>query len=138
MRTRVKSLGAKEKARRKKRGVTFSLIKKNKPFQKSYMKVGVKMLLRMGLVPARPWGAHAVGMAPTERLNLRGQMAAATGKKESTFLSLFLEVCGLEVEQELATMATQAWIEGGWTGNGTQSKKKHGESISWRFRHGDK
>ena len=44
--TRVKSFGAKEKARRKKCKVRFSLIKKIKAFQKNYMKVGVKKLLR--------------------------------------------------------------------------------------------
>ena len=36
-------------------------------FQKNYMKVGVKKLLRAGMMPARTWGAHAVGMSPTER-----------------------------------------------------------------------
>ena len=42
LRTRVKCLGAKEKARRKKCEVRFSLTKKNKAFQKSYIKVVVK------------------------------------------------------------------------------------------------
>ena len=56
LRTTVKSLGAKEKARRKKCTVRFPLIKKNEVFQKSYMKVGVKKLLRTGgTVPARAW-----------------------------------------------------------------------------------
>ena len=67
LRTRVKKLGAKEQARRKKCKVRFSLIKHNKAFQKSFMKVGVKKLSRAGMVPARTWGVHAVGMAPTER-----------------------------------------------------------------------
>ena len=35
LRTRVKRLGAKEKARRKKRKVRFSIVKKNKAFQKT-------------------------------------------------------------------------------------------------------
>ena len=48
----------------------FSVIKKNKAFQKSYMKVGVKKPLCAGMMPARTWGVHAVGMAPTERLKL--------------------------------------------------------------------
>ena len=78
-----------------------------KPSRKSYMKVGVKKLLRTGLVPARACGAQAVGIAPT-RLKLRRQMAAAAVKKESTSLSLFLEVYGLEVEEALFPMATQA------------------------------
>ena len=43
-------------------------------------------------------------MAPTERLKLRRQMAA-TGKKSTTSLSLFMEAYGLEVEEELSTLA---------------------------------
>ena len=46
LKTKVKRLGVKEKARRKKCKVRFSLINKSKAFQKSYMKVGVKKLLR--------------------------------------------------------------------------------------------
>ena len=67
-RTRVKSLGAKEKARRKKCKARFSLMKKNKAFHKNYMKVGVKKLLRAGMMEARTWEVHAEGKAPTERL----------------------------------------------------------------------
>ena len=39
LRTRVNKLGAKEKARRRKCKVRFSIIKKNKAFQKNYMNV---------------------------------------------------------------------------------------------------
>ena len=88
LRRRVKRLRAKEKARRKKCKVRFSIIKKNKAFQKNYTKVGVKKLLRVGMLPARTWRAHAVGMSPTERKNLRRQMAAAAGKKEHHFAFL--------------------------------------------------
>ena len=49
LRTKVKRLGAKEKARRKKCNVRFFLMKKNKAIQKSYVKVGVKMLLLAGM-----------------------------------------------------------------------------------------
>ena len=52
LRTRVKKFGAKGKARRKWK-VRFSIIKKNSAFQKNYMKVGVKKLLRAGMMPAR-------------------------------------------------------------------------------------
>ena len=93
-RTRVKNFGAKEKARRKKCKLRFSLLKKNKAFQNSYMKVGVKKLLRSGMNPARTWGLHAVGMAPTEWLKSRRQMAAAAGKKCTTSLSHFMEDLG--------------------------------------------
>ena len=112
LRTSVKNLGAKEKARRRKCKVRMSVIKKNKAFQKNYMKVGVKKLLRAGMMPARTWGAHAVGMSPTERLKLRRQMAAATCRKSTTSLSLFMEAYGLEVEEELSTMSIQYWAEG--------------------------
>ena len=53
LRMRVTRLGAKEKATRKKFKVKFSLIKKNNAVQKNYMKVGVKKLVRAGMVPAR-------------------------------------------------------------------------------------
>ena len=59
--TRVKSSGAKEKARRKKCKVRFSLIKKNKAFQKSYMKVCVKKLLSARYDASKDLGSHAVG-----------------------------------------------------------------------------
>ena len=67
LRTRVKKMGAKEKARRKKCNVRFSVFKKNKTFQKNYMKIGVKKLSRAGMVPARTWRVHAVEIAPTEK-----------------------------------------------------------------------
>ena len=52
LRMRVTRLGAKEKATRKCK-VRFSLIKKNNAVQKNCMKVGVKKLVRAGMVPAR-------------------------------------------------------------------------------------
>ena len=54
-RTRVKRLWAKEKARRKKCNVRFSIIKKFQAVRKNYMKIGVKTLLRAGMMPARTW-----------------------------------------------------------------------------------
>ena len=63
LRTRVKNLGAKEKARRKMCKARFSLIKE--AFKKSYMKVSVKKMLRAGMMPVRTWRVHAVGLAPT-------------------------------------------------------------------------
>ena len=36
-------------------------------------------------------------------------MAAAAGKKSTTSLSLFMEAYGVEVEEELSTMAIQYW-----------------------------
>ena len=94
----------KKKQRRRKCKVRLSLSKKNMAFQKNYMKIGVKKLSRAGMVPARTWRVHAVGMAPTERLKLRRQMATAAGKKRTSSLSLFMEAYGLEVEEELSTL----------------------------------
>ena len=124
LRTRVKRLGAKEKARRKKYKVRLSIIEKSKALRKNYMKVGVKKLLRAGMMPARTWGVHAVGMSPTERLKLWRQMAAAAGKNSTTFLSLFVETYGQEVEGELSTKATQYWAEGVWTGKWSHELKE--------------
>ena len=56
----------------------------NGAFQKNYMKVGAKKLLRAGMVPASTWRAHAVEMCPSERLKLRRQVAAANAGKKST------------------------------------------------------
>ena len=43
-------------------------------------------------------------------------MAAALGKKSATSLSSFMEAFGLDVEEELSSMATQTWAEGAWVG----------------------
>ena len=37
-----------------------------------------RKLLRIGLVPTRVWGGHAVRMSPTERLKMRRQQQART------------------------------------------------------------
>ena len=82
LRTRVKSLGAKEKARRKKCKLRFSLIKKNMVFQKNYMKVSVKKLLRAGMMPARTWGVYAAGMPPHGKVKVEETDGSCCGKKE--------------------------------------------------------
>ena len=53
-------------------------------------------------------------------------MAAAAGKKSTTSLSLFMEKCGLEDEEELSIMATQHWAEGIRIGKWCHEKKKRG------------
>ena len=65
-------------------------------------------------------------MAPTERLNLRRQMAAAAGIKSTTSLSLFMEAYGLGVEEELSTMALSSGQKEYGQDNGVTSKKKLG------------
>ena len=73
------------------------------------------------------WRGQAVGIAPTERLKLRRQMAAAAGKKGSVSLSLLLEANDFDVEEELPTMATQAWAERVWI-----------QQMFFKLRRGDK
>ena len=51
-------------------------------------------------------------------------MAAAAVKKSTTSLSLFMEAYGLEVEEELSTMATQNRTEGVWTGKWRYEQKE--------------
>ena len=51
-------------------------------------------------------------------------MAAAAGKKGSTSLSLFLDAYGLEVEEELSTIASQTWAEGVWSGKWLTEQKE--------------
>ena len=110
LRTRVKIFGAERKSEKKKCRMRFSLIKTNKA-------AGVKKLLRAGMVPARSWRVHAVGIAPAERLKLRRQDGSCGGQKKSTTsLSLSMEAFGVEVEGELSTMATQTYAGGVWTG----------------------
>ena len=81
LRTRVERLGVKEKARRKKCIVRFSLIKKIKVFQKCYMKVGVKKLPRTGMAPARAWRAHG----PERKFQIEEAHGCSSGKKGDDF-----------------------------------------------------
>ena len=116
------------KARRRQCDVRFSIARRNRVFQKTYLRIGLRKLLRMGSVLARGWRVQAVGIAPTERLKLRRQMASAVaGKEESVSLSLFMDVNNLEVEEELSTMATLAWAEGVWLGKWRREQLK-----AWR------
>ena len=98
LRTRVKRLEAKEKARRKKvQGWVLDYQEEMRLFQKNYMKLVSRSCFHAGMMPARPWEAQ-VGMSPIQ--------AAAAGKKSTTSLSLFMEAYGIEVEEELSTMTT--------------------------------
>ena len=55
---------------------------------------------------------------------MRRQMAAAARKKSTTSLSLFMEAYGLEVEEELSTLATQYQAEGVWIGKWRHEQKR--------------
>ena len=113
-----------------------SILKKNKVFQKTYMKIdytslvstpNVQKVAASGITWCQQgrgeWDPkfvclHAVSTAqmdPTEKLalqlKLRRQIAAAAGRKSTTSLPLFMEAFALEVEEELSTLATQYWAK---------------------------
>ena len=94
LRTRVKRTGAKRKSKKKKvQGETFA-------------HHGVKKLLRMGLQCE----------LPNRKVKHEGTDGSSSSRQEeSTSLSFFMVVYGLEVDEELSTMATQAWAEGVWS-----------------------
>ena len=86
MRTRIKKLGAKEKARRKKCWVRFSLIKKNKAFQKSYMKVGAKKLLRSGHGASKDMGSLYSGDCSHGEVEIEETDGSGSRQEEHDFV----------------------------------------------------
>ena len=63
-------------------------------------------------------------VGPHRKIKLRRRMAAAPGQKSTTSLSLFMEAFGLEVEEELSTLATQYRAEAAWIGKWCLEKKE--------------
>ena len=93
LRTRTKQLEARERSRRKKCEVIL-VYQENRVYQKSHMRTGMRKLSRTGLVPARAWGGQAVGIALTERLKLRRQMAGCSRSEGIGWKETCLEVGG--------------------------------------------
>ena len=115
--TKTKQLGTKEKTRRKKCEVRFSLTRKNIIFEKSYMRIGRGKVAEDRLGPCesvvRPSSWHdAYGVAPVEKTY------GSSRKQNGTW--------------ELSTMATLVWAEGRRTREGQEVKG----SRSSRFRRG--
>ena len=76
LRTRTKQVGAKEKARRRKCDVRFSLN------EEKYMRTGARKLLRTGLVPAKVYGGQAVDMTFTEKSVVEEANGSSSRKEE--------------------------------------------------------
>ena len=77
-----------------------------------------------------------MGIAPIERLKLRRNMTAAEHKnKQSVTLSLFMDVNGLEVEEELSTMATLCLAEGVWMGRWEEEQQKASKKQIFEVQH---
>ena len=101
--------------------------KEEQSISKAFHESGCQEVATCRYDASKDLGSSCSGdMAPTERLKLRRQMAAAAGKHGTTSLSLFMEAYGLEVEEELSSMATQYWAEGVWTG-----KWHHEQKEAW-------
>ena len=102
------------------------------------MKAGVKKLLRTGMMPARAWGIHAVGMSPTERLQLTRQMAAAAGKKVRPSCLCSWKHTALKRREELSTMAPSIGQKEFGLENGGTNEKKRGCGKFKKFRRGNR
>ena len=103
------------KQKKKQERVRFSLLKKNKAFHKNFFEGGGEEVAEDG-----PGASESVGSACSGN----GAHREVKIEKESTSLSLFMVVYGLEVEEELSTMATQAWAEGVWIGKWLTEQKE--------------
>ena len=110
--TKTKQLGAKEKTRRKKCEVRFSLTKKNIIFEKSYMRFGREKVAEDRLGPCesvmRPGSWYGVQTQVEETYG-----STAAGKMEHRSRDL-------EVEEELSTIVTLVWAEGRRTREGQE------------------
>ena len=90
------------------------------------MEVGVKELLRKGMVPARSWRAHAVEMVPHRKFKSRKQMAAAAAKKRTTSFSFSWAHLTLKWKKSSLTKPPRpGQREFGWA-NGPHNKKTRG------------
>ena len=92
----------------------------------------MRKLLRTDLVPARACRGQAVGIALTERLKLRMQMAAAAGKKESVSLEQ-VGSRGRTFHHGHAHLNGRRLV-----GENGENSRKHGGNKSLKYRHGGK
>ena len=93
LRTRTQQLEAKETTRRKTFDVRFSFCWEELRFPEELHEDWCEEVVEDGFGPCE-------SVERAERLKLRQQVAAAAGKKDSVSLPLFMEVNGLEVEED--------------------------------------
>ena len=75
--------------------------------------------------PARTWGVHAVGVAPTERLKLKRQMAAAGGKRGQPRSHISWKRLALKWKMSSLPLPLRLGQKELGLANGAQNKKKH-------------
>ena len=83
LRTRVKKLGAKEKARRKKCGVGFSLIKKNKVFSKEFYESGCQKVAACGHDASKHLVSPCVGDGSNGEVEIEATDGSSSRQKEA-------------------------------------------------------
>ena len=82
--------------------------------QENYTRIGVRKLLRIGLVSARVWRS-SLGHFAHRKVEVEAEGGGTSKQERIGFaLSLSTEVNGLEVEEQLSTMATLFSAEGVW------------------------
>ena len=115
LRTRVKKLGAKKQARSKKCKLRFSNINKNQSLPEKLHESGGQEVVTGGHGASKDLvsSCSSHGKVKTEETG-----GSSSGQKEYD-LPVFVHgsASGLEIEEELSTLATQNWAEGVWTGN---------------------
>ena len=86
LRTRTKQLGATAHARRQKCDVRFSFARRNRVLQKNFLRIGVRKMLRMGMVLANVWEGQAVD----RKAEVEEQTAAGAGHERVGLTVSFL------------------------------------------------
>ena len=120
--------GSKEKARRKKCDPKFSCARKDRVFQENYIRIGVRKLLRTGLVLGRTSQWHCA-----YREDEVGEAGDSSNKKESWSLSPSVNY--LEVEEDLSTMTLFFCADEHYGGKNSRGREG---SRSLTCRHGDR
>ena len=128
MRTRIKNLGAKEKAKRKKEVQGWILAHQERQrFSKDLQESGCQEAVQSGHGASKDLVGPCSGDGSHGKVEIEETDGSCSRqKKTTTSLSLFMEAYGLEAEEELSTVATQRWAEGFWSG-----KWRHEQKEAW-------
>ena len=90
--------------------------KEEQSISKELHESGHQVVVTCKFVASKDLGSPCSGDVSHGEVAIKETNGGCCGQKEYDLLSMFMEACGLEVEGELSTMATQYWAEGVWTG----------------------
>ena len=74
------------------------IAKKQKVFQRPYLRNVTKKLVIMGLIPDRIWRHEDLGICPSQRRRGRRQVTEMSGKEKRVSLDTFVEAENMEIE----------------------------------------